>query len=83
MNAREKARHAQRLLDDPLLKEVMGEAQIELIDHMIHGEEEDARQNARMRLLGIHEIKSQLKYLTSELFMQLEGDEEEEDADTE
>ncbi len=82
MDARQKAEHAQRLLDDPLLQEVTSEARDELIEFMIHGETEEIRQQARMRLLGIQEIEQQLKYLTSELFMQIEGEDEEE-ADTE
>ncbi len=80
MDPREKATHAQRLLDDPIFVEVCDEAYAELTERVMRGETSDEREDARLRYLGIEEIRSRLQYLTSEL--EMPRDEEEEDADS-
>lgn len=75
MDARQKAGHAERLLADPVLKEVMEDAHRELVENVIHGDTEEEREDARQRLLGLDEIKSRLRYLTTELEMAVEEEE--------
>jgi hypothetical protein len=75
VDARQKARHAQRLLEDPILNEILEEAHHELSQVVIYGETVAERETARHRYLGLDEIVSRLRYLTSELEM----DEEEEE----
>jgi hypothetical protein len=69
VDARQKAGHAQRLLDDPILNEVMEAAHHELVQIVIHGETQAERDNARAGYLGLDEIVKRLRYLTSELDM--------------
>ena len=76
MDARQKAGHAERLLEDPILNEVMEAAHHELVQIVIHGETAEERERARASYLGIDEIVNRLKYLTSELHMELEEEEE-------
>lgn len=71
-----KARHAQRLIDDSVLNEVMEEAHVELVGQMLYGDTEEEREAARAKHLGIDEIVNRLRYLASELEM---GSEEEEE----
>ncbi len=75
MDARQKARHAERLLEDPILNEVMEEAHHELVGQMLYGETEEERELARARHLGIDEIVNRLRYLTTELEMAVEEEE--------
>lgn len=82
MDAKAKAHRAAQLLDDPVLNEVFDAVREEMSDIMIHGTDADMRENARLRLLGVHEIKGQLEYLVTELEM-LEGEDDEDDADSE
>jgi hypothetical protein len=75
VDARQKAGHAQRLLDDPILNEVTEDAHHELIHVVIHGSTAEIREGARARYLGIDEIVSRLRYLTTELEMPAEEEE--------
>jgi len=63
-----------------VLNEVFDAVNTEMSDIMIHGTDADMRENARLRLLGVHEIKGQLEYLVTELEM---DEDDEDDADTE
>jgi hypothetical protein len=75
VDARQKAGHAQRLLDDPILNEVMEEAHHELFHVIVHGSTAEIRDGARARYLGIDEIVQRLRYLTTELEMAVEEEE--------
>lgn len=80
MDAKARAHRAAQLLEDPVLNEVFDAVNTEMSDIMIHGTDADMRENARLRLLGVHEIKGQLEYLVTELEM---DEDDEDDADTE
>jgi hypothetical protein len=75
VDARQKAGHAKRLLDDPILNEVTEEAHHELFHVIVHGATAEVREGARARYLGIDEIVSRLRYLTAELDMPAEEEE--------
>jgi len=80
VDAKARAHRAAQLLEDPVLNEVFDAVNTEMSDIMIHGTDADMRENARLRLLGVHEIKGQLEYLVTELEM---DEDDEDDADTE
>ena len=75
MDARQKANHAKRLLDDPILNEVTEEAHHDLFQTIVHGATAEIRDGARARYLGIDEIVQRLRYLVTELEMAPEEEE--------
>ena len=76
MDARTKAQHADRLLKDPILNEVLEAAHHELTDTAIHGDTAEDREHARSAYLGLDEIVNRLRYLASEMDMPAEEEEE-------